>query len=158
MALRLTEQSAQGLDALEPELRAAAEAIGMSLLPRLRDLKPGMTRLDPDPGDVTLLSLAVPPEGEPDALSLAAVLAAHRAYARSRGDAEGLSVGALAIARLLVWAQRAAMLGRAPAVAWIGPEARRPEGLEGTALTATCTVAAGEGRRTARAVAVLRAR
>lgn len=156
MALRLTDRSAQGLDALDPELRAAAEALGMALLPRLRDLKPGMTRLDAGSPEATLTSLDVPPEGEPDPLSLAAVLSAHRAYVRSRGEPEGVSTGALAIARLLVWAQRAAMLGPAPRVAWIGPEARRPDGVEGVPLTATCTVSAGESRRTARAVAVLR--
>lgn len=157
MSLRLDDGSQAALDALDAELRAAAEALGLALLPQLTRLKPGMSRPQDGSGmDAVLESLALAPEGEPDALSLAAVLAAHRAYARSRGDADGVSSGALAIARLLVWNQRAAMLGTAPRVAWIGPEARRPENVEGVALTATCVLRTGETRRTARAVAVVR--
>lgn len=157
MGLRPDDRSRAGLDALERELRAAAEAVGLSLLPQLTSLKPGMSRLEGTPApEAVLTSLDLPPEGEPDPVTLAAVLAAHRAYVRSRGDAEGVSTGALALARLLVWAQRAAMLGRRPTVAWIGPEARRPEGIEGMSLTATCVIEVGGSRRTARAVAVLR--
>lgn len=157
MSLRLDHSSQAALDALDAELRAAAEALGFALLPQLTRLKPGMSRRDADAdGEPVLESLALAPEGEPDPLSLAAVVAAHRAYARSRGDADGVSAGALAIARLLVWNQRAAMLGRAPKVAWIGPEARRPENVEGVALTASCVLRTGDTRRTARAVAVVR--
>ncbi|HWH15089.1 MAG TPA: hypothetical protein VNT51_10110 [Miltoncostaeaceae bacterium] len=113
-----------------------------------------MTRVEA--GDPLLASLALPPEGEPDPVSLAAVLAAHRGYVRGRGTPDGVSLGALAIARLLAWAQRATMLGRAPQVAWVGPEARRPADVPGVALIATATVEAGGARRSARAVALVR--
>lgn len=157
MALRLTEQSARGLEALEPELRAAAEAMGLALLPRLQQLRPGMSAITAGDVDAELSTLAIPQEGEPDPLSLAAVVAAHRAYVRARGAPDGVSTGALAIARLLVWTQRAALLGRPTTLAWIGPEARRPAGVDGVAITATCTVRAGDTARTARAVALVRA-
>jgi hypothetical protein len=147
------------VDALDPELRAGAEAIGMSLAPQLGRLRPGLSKGAAEAApDVLLVSLTLGPEEGPDPLSMAAVQAAHRAYVRGRGAPDGASLGALALARLLVWAQRAAILGRPPRIAWIGPEARRPEGVAGTAITAACTAEVDGARRSARAVAVVTAR
>jgi len=154
MGLRLTPEAASRLEALEPELRGAAEAIGLSLATQLDRLRPGLTPREPGE-DAVLTSLTLEPEGEADDLSLAACVAAHRAYLRGRGEPEGVSAGALALARLLVWGQRAAMLGPAPRIAWIGPEARRPEGTAGLAVTAECAIEIGGARRRARAVAVV---
>lgn len=154
MALRLPAGWSAALTALEPEVRSAADAMGMALAPAVDRLRPGMTRLDdPEP---LLEGLPLGPEAEPDPVSLAGVLALHSAYVRRRGAADGVSLGALAIGRLLVWTQRAALLGPAPHVAWIGPEARRPPGVEGTAIPATATVSAAGARRSARAVALVR--
>ena len=92
----------------------------MGLRDQLARLAPGA---DPRRGgrrgepDALLVELDLDHEGAPDALCLAACLAAHRAYVAARGRPEGVSAGALALARLLVWAQRAAMLGPAPRIA-----------------------------------------
>jgi len=153
MGLRLQPEAVSALARLDPELRAAAEAIGRSVATQLGRLKPGTTAA---PQGAVLTSVAMAPEGEPDLVSLAAIAAAHHAYVRGRGDAEAVSTGALALARLLVWGQRAAMLGPAPRITWIGPEPRRPEGTDGVALTAECVIEIPGGtRRRARAVALL---
>jgi hypothetical protein len=166
VGLRLPEAERAAVDALEPDLRAAAEAIGGSLRGRLTTLRPGLLRppaggagpgeAGAGPPDALLDALELDREGLPDALSLAACLAAHRAYVAARGEAEGVSIGALALARLLVWASRAALLGPAPRVAWIGPAPRQPEAQPGQfALGARCAVTV-EGRvREARAVALV---
>jgi hypothetical protein len=156
MGLRLSPEDASALEGLEPELRAAAEAIGLSLGTQLGRLRPGLSKGAAGAApDVLLVSLTLGPEDRPDAVSLAAVAAAHRAYLRARGAPDGASLGALALARLLVWAQRAAMLGTTPRIAWIGPEPRRPEGVPGTAVTAACTAEVDGARRAARAVAIV---
>ncbi len=152
MGLRLTDAHSELLDALEPELRPAAEALGVALGPQLTRLAPAMTRPRADGGDdagALLVSLELDREGEPDGLSLTACLAAHRAYVSGRGQPEGASAGALALARLLIWAQRAAMLGPAPRIEWIGPAPRRPEGSDDRlSLAARCRIeVAGEVRR-----------
>lgn len=159
MALRLDDARTELVGALEPELRAAAEAIGMGLRAELGRLAPGLTRpsgaVDED-APATLLSLDLDHEGEPDALSLVACVAAHRAYVIARGAPEGVSAGALALARLLVWSQRAALLGPAPAMAWIGPAARRPDDTGGNlVLAARCALDMRGATRRAEAVALI---
>ena len=81
MPLRLSEAQAELVGALEPDLRIAAEAIGFGLRDQLTRLAPGLTR--PPEGaqaDAVLVDLDLDHDGAPDALSLAAVMAAHRSY------------------------------------------------------------------------------
>ena len=156
--LRLPEGVQDGLDALEPDLRSAARAIGAGLRAELTRMRPALSRTDDgaDP-DAELVSLDLEHEGGADALSLSACLAAHRAYVTERGHPEGVSLGALAIARLLVWGTRASMLGPAPKVTWIGPPGRRPDLREDElSLAATAVVRIGEAERRAGAVAVVK--
>lgn len=130
----------------------------MGLREQLVRLAPGLTRAGDDGADPSalLVSLDLDHEGAPDALSLAACVAAHRAYVTARGRPEGVSAGALAIARLLVWAQRAALLGPAPRIGWIGPAARRPEGdTESLALGARCALEVDGATRRAEALALV---
>ncbi len=159
MGLRLTDAHSERIGALEPELRSAAEALGVALGPQLTRLAPGLTRPreGDDPGaDALLTALDLDHEGEPDALSLAACVAAHRAYVAGRNQAAAASAGALALARLLVWAQRAAMLGPAPRIEWIGPAPKRPEGMDDRiALAARCTLELGGAARRAEAVCLI---
>lgn len=158
MPLRLSEAHQGLVGAVEPELRAAAEALGAGLGGELTRLAPGLTRpRDGEPGDgvATLVALDLDHEGPPDGLTLAAVLAAHRGYVAARGQADGVSAGALAIARLLVWAQRAAMLGAAPRVEWIGPSARRPDPGRRLVLAARCALELNGATRRAEAVALI---
>lgn len=161
MALRLPEAQAKLVGALDPDLRLAAEAIGAGLRDQLTRLAPGLTRPGGE-GDETaeavLVDLHLEHDGEPDAVSLAAVMAAHRSYVAARGRPEAVSAGALALARLLVWAQRAALLGPPPRVVWVGPAARRPEDAEGRiALSARSAVEMAGTTRRAEAVALIEA-
>jgi hypothetical protein len=157
--LRLSEAQAEQVGALEPDLRMAAEAIGFGLRDQLTRLAPGLTR--PPEGaqaDAVLVDLDLDHDGAPDALSLAAVMAAHRSYVAARGQPEGVIAGALALGRLLVWAQRAALLGPAPKVVWVGPATRRPEDEEGRlALSARSAVTMAGTTRRAEAVALIEA-
>jgi hypothetical protein len=157
--LRLSEAQAEQVGALEPDLRIAAEAIGVALRDQLTKLAPGLTR--PPEGaeaDAVLVDLHLDHDGAPDALSLAAVMAAHRSYVAARGQPDGVSAGAPALGRLLVWAQRAAMLGPAPKVVWVGPAARRPDDQEGRlALSARSAVTMAGATRRAEAVAPIEA-
>ena len=158
MGLRLTDAHSEGIAALEPGLRSAAEALGAALRPQLARLAPGLTRPREGGagGDALLAALDLDREGEPDALSLAACVAAHRAYVAGRGQADGVSAGALALARLLVWAQRAAMLGPAPEIRWIGPAPRRPDGADDAlALGARCSLEMDGATRRAEALALI---
>ncbi|HSJ73815.1 MAG TPA: hypothetical protein VK904_05810 [Miltoncostaeaceae bacterium] len=159
MALRLPEAQAELVGALEPDLRMAAEAIGFGLRDQLTRLAPGLTR--PPEGaeaDAVLVDLDLDHDGAPDALSLAAVMAAHRSYVAARGQPEGVSAGALALGRLLVWAQRAALLGPAPKLVWVGPATRRPEDEAGRlALSARSAVTMAGTTRRAEAVALIAA-
>jgi hypothetical protein len=83
-------------------------------------------------------------------------VAAHQAYVGARQAPGGVSLGALAITRLLVWSARAAMLGPAPKVVWIGPPGRAPELAEGQVkLGAHCRAAVDGATRQASAVAIL---
>jgi hypothetical protein len=157
VGLHLPEEQRAAIDGLEAELRVAAEALGAGLRGQLVTLRPGLVAAEGDePASGTLVALDLEREGAPDALSLAACLAAHRAYVAARGQADGLSLGALALGRLLVWAQRAALLGPAPKVAWLGPPNRRPEPRPGQfALEARCVARVGDRDREARAVALV---
>jgi hypothetical protein len=159
VALRLSEAQAELVGTLEPDLRIAAEALGFGLRDQLTRLAPGLTR-PPEGGDTgadaVLVDLDLDHDGAPDALSLVAVLAAHRSYVAARGQPEAVSAGALALGRLLVWAQRAALLGPAPKVVWVGPATRRPEGGEGRlALSARSAVEIAGTTRRAEAVALI---
>ena len=158
MGLRLRDDHSELLGTVEPELRVAAEAFGMGLRAELIRLAPALTRPSggaPEGAGATLAQLDLDHEGAPDALSLAACVAAHRAYAIARGDPEAVSAGALALARLLVWAQRAAMLGTAPRIEWIGPAPRRPEPEGRLALGARCALEMHGATRRAEAVALI---
>lgn len=152
MAVHLSEAQRAAIAALEPDLRTAAEAIGIGTVAQLASLAPGLTAVG---GPATLTQVSLDPEGEPDPLSLAAIVAAHDGYVRHRGTREGVSTGALAIARLLVWASRAAVIGPTPTIAWIGPETRAPADTPGTRLRATATVTTSERTHTARAVVII---
>lgn len=161
MALRLAEAQAELVAALEPDLRVAAEALGFGLRDQLTRLAPGLTRAGDDgqdDPDAVLVVLDLDHDGPPDALSLAAVMAAHRAYVSARGRPGAVSTGALALGRLLVWAQRAALLGPPPRMVWVGPAARRPEDGEGhVALSARSAVEISGTTRRAEALALLEA-
>lgn len=157
MPLRLNEELQSGLDGLPMELRAAGEAIGLGLKAQLTSLKPALTRFD-DAGDTELMELHLDHEGPPDAVSLSACLAAHRGYVGARGDEDAVSAGALAICRLLVWAQRATVLGAAPKLVWIGPEPRCPDTASRQhRLSARCSLRSGDTVRRASAAAVIEA-
>lgn len=160
MALRLPEAQAEQVGSLEPELRMAAEAIGLGLREQLTRLAPGLTKppegRDDAATEAVLVDLDLDHDGAPDAVSLVAIVAAHRSYVSARGRPEGVSAGALALGRILVWAQRAALLGPAPRVVWVGPAARRPADSEGRlALSARCAVEIDGTTRRAEAVALI---
>jgi hypothetical protein len=159
MGLRISDAHAELVGGLDPELRMAAEAIGLGLREQLVKLAPGLTRSEGDAeAEATLVEIDLDHEGPPDAVSLAACVAAHRAYVAARSRPEGVSAGALALARLLVWAQRAALLGPPPRVEWLGPAPRAPEAGEGrVALGARCVLEVAGRRRRAEAVALIAA-
>lgn len=130
--------------------------IGAGIASRLVELAPGMTSRGDGDGS-QLESLALDREEHPDAASLTACLHAHAAYVRHRRADDGLSVGALALARLLVWANRAAMIGAPPELVWLGPATRAPDPAVGQhAIEAVCRVSLGDVTREARAVALAR--
>lgn len=159
MGLTLSGPHSELAAAVEPELRVAAEAIGAALRDQLVRLAPGLTRPSggaPGPVEATLVALDLDHEGGPDGLSLVACVAAHRAYLAARKQPEGVSAGALALARLLVWGQRAAMLGPAPRIAWLGPAPRAPRPEPGqVTLAARCALSVSGSTRRAEAVAVI---
>jgi hypothetical protein len=160
VGLHLPEEQRAAVDALDAELRVAAEALGAGLRAQLMELRPGLMAGEGDaaPPEAALVTLDLEREGAPDPLSLAACLAAHRAYVAARDRPDGVSLGALALVRLLVWAQRAALLGPAPKIGWLGPPARRPEVEPGQfALEARCVAQVGDRTREARAVALISA-
>lgn len=156
MPLVLSQELDGRLRLVDDELRPAAEAVGLAALPHLERLRPRL--LDLAPGvEAVLEELDLEREGGPDPLSLAGCVAAHGAYARRRGRPDAISPGALALARILVWGERAAMLGRAPRIRWIGPPGRAPEAApEDVRVSATCRIAIGEGSRRAAALAFAR--
>jgi len=160
MSLGVTEGDARSIDALDAEVRVTAEALGASLAGRLVELAPGLTRDGDDMSpSAELVALSLDRENAPDPVSLAACLSAHRAYVARRGNADGVSLGALALARLLVWATRAAMIGPAPEVVWLGPGARRPAAEpDQYIIVARARAAVPGGRREAVAEALVRER
>jgi hypothetical protein len=159
MPLTLSPEYAALLEGVDSELRPGVEAIGVAVGARIAELAPSLARGGQDAGGEptgVLSTLDLEYEDAPDALSLAACLAAHRGYVVTRGRPQGLSTGALAIARLLVWAQRAALLGTAPSIAWIGPAPRLPDPKEGQiVLRASAAVQLGSGTRRAHAAALI---
>lgn len=160
MPLSLAPAHAAAVDGVELELRLGAEAIGTGLLPELARLSPALAPAGDDGAEpeAVLERLDLDHEGAPDGLSLAACVAAHRAYVSRRGRPGALSTGALALARLLVWAHRAALLGSPPSMAWIGPAPRLPEAAAGqVVLRARAAVAAGGATRRAEAAALIAA-
>jgi hypothetical protein len=160
VALELPPEVQAGLDALEPDLRAAAASIGLAVQAELVTRKPALLRTEGGSGAprVVLVSLDLERDGDADLVSLAACLAAHGGYVRSRGDAHGVSLGALALSRLLVWSTRAALLGPAPRLVWIGPPARCPElGSGQISLTATAAATVDDVARRAQATGVFSA-
>ena len=110
MPLTLSEDQARQVEQLDLELRLGAEAIGASLAPRIAELTPALAPADGGEPEALLAELDLDHEGAPDALSLVACIAAHRGYVTGRRRPSGVSAGGLAIARLLVWAHRAALL------------------------------------------------
>lgn len=157
MALELAPELQRGLAALEPDLRSGAAAIGLAVQAELVRRKPALTRREEgaSPPVAVLTALDLDREGAPEAVSLAACIAAHSGYVASRGDREAVSLGGLALARLLVWSTRAAMLGPAPKLVWIGPPARRPELQTGqVALGATAVATIDGTERRAGAVGI----
>lgn len=155
MGLRLSDAQSATLAGLSPELRVAAEALGSGLSAQLIELGPSLTRTLGDDAMLDRLAI-VDREPEPDGLSLAACVSAHRAYLARRGETEGLSAGALAIARLLIWAARAAMIGPAPQVAWIGPAPRCPDPTGGQhRIDSECRLTGGDRSAQARAAALV---
>ncbi|MFP5450432.1 MAG: hypothetical protein ACLGG9_01640 [Thermoleophilia bacterium] len=158
MPLTLSEDQARAVAQLDIELRLGAEAIGTSLAPRIAELAPALAPAEGGEPEALLAELDLDHEGGPDALSLAACIAAHRAYVAGRGRPSAVSAGGLAIARLLAWAHRAALLGAAPSVTWIGPAARLPEPGPGqVVLRARSAVRVGQSTRRAEAAALLTA-
>jgi hypothetical protein len=156
MALRLPPELQAALDALESDVRLGAGAIGTGIRAQLLRLRPALVRAEQGEADVELRSLDLEREGPPDPVSLAACLAAHRAYVSGRGHPDGVSLGALALARILVWAARASLLGPAPRIAWIGPPGRRPApDAHQVEVAATAVGAIGGVERRARAVALV---
>jgi hypothetical protein len=157
VALELAPELQRGLGALEPDLRSGAAAIGLAVQAELSRRKPALTRRDEGATSpvAVLTSLDLDHEGAPDPVSLAACMAAHNGYVASRGDGAGVSLGGLALARLLVWSARAAMLGPAPKLVWIGPPSRRPDLQAGQVpLTATAVATVDGVERRAGALAI----
>lgn len=142
---------------LDPELATAARGIGVAVAMRLRDLAPALrpaTGAGTEP-DLVIDEVGLDPRDPLDPLTLIACIEAHDAYVRARGRPGAASPGALALARVLVWAARAEVLGRAPVIAWIGPPARRPDGVAGHAVTASVRLSGPDGAVRAAAMAVV---
>jgi hypothetical protein len=151
--------STPGTDAaLDPDLARAAGGIGAAVAVRLRELAPALRAVAPAGGEPTLAleSLTLEPDDPLDDVTLAACVNAHDAYVAARGRPAAVSPGALALARILTWAARAEMLGRAPDVRWIGPPSRRPEAAAGHAVAARVLLRDADGTAVrAAAVAVV---
>lgn len=142
---------------LDPDLAAGSQAIGMAVSARLRELAPALRPATEGGGEPRFLieELALDPADPADALTVAACISAHDGYVAARGRPGAVSPGALALARVLVWATRAEMLGARPEVRWIGPPARMPEGLQGQVVTASVVLECEGTRARAQAVVVV---
>lgn len=158
--MRLERDVQDQLDSLDPDLRAAAGAIGSAIGAELVRIRPALMRGSVDEGyepEAVILGLQLEREGVTDAVAVAAVLTAHRVYVESRGHPEGISLGALPLAHLLFWASRASVLGPTPRIDWIGPVAQRPEPTNHQFdIEAACSAEVDGQRREARAVAIVR--
>lgn len=155
MGIRLSE-GPDPAAALDPDLANAARGIGVALAARLRELAPAIRpATDTGEPDLVIEEITLDPEDPLDPLTLLACMSAHDAYVAARGRAAGASPGALALARVLAWASRAEMLGRAPRIQWLGPPARCPDGIVGTAVTARVHLTGPDGSVRAAAVAVV---
>ena len=144
--------------ALDPDLARAAGGIGAAVAVRLRELAPALRATAPAGGEPTLSleSLTLEPSDPLDDVTLAACVHAHDAYVAARGRPGAVSPGALALARILTWAARAEMLGRAPVVQWIGPPSRRPGEAAGHSIAAHVLLRDADGTAVrAAAVAVV---
>lgn len=143
--------------ALDPDLANAARGIGVAVAVRLRELAPAIRPATESGGepDLVIEEITLDPPDPLDALTLLACMSAHDAYVTARGRAAGASPGALALARVLAWASRAEMLGRAPRIQWLGPPARRPDDVQGMAVTARVRLRGPDGDVQAAAVAVV---
>lgn len=157
MGVTLAPERQGEIDALDAELRFTAEAFAVGIADRLAALGPSLRRDEGDaPPEAMLEELTLEGEGEADPLTLVICLAAHRMYVTRRGAPAGVSLGALALARILAWAARAATIGPAPRVHWIGPPSRCPEpGENQHRLAALSRARFGEDHRTAQAVALV---
>jgi hypothetical protein len=148
------------LDDLDPDLLAAAGAIGAAIGAELARIRPALVRGSTDDGyepEAVLLGLELEREGLADAVALSACLTAHRVYVESRGHPEAVSLGALPLAHLLFWASRASVLGPSPRIDWIGPASRRPEPATHQFELQAVAAAHVDGQpREARAVALVR--
>jgi hypothetical protein len=124
--------------ALDPDLAHAAGGIGAVVAIRLRELAPALRAVAPAGAEPTLAleTLTLEPDDPLDDVTLAACVHAHDAYVAARGRPGAVSPGALALARILTWAARAEMLGRAPVIRWIGPPSRRPGDAAGHSVAA----------------------
>lgn len=142
---------------LDPDLAQAARGIGVAVAMRLRELAPSLRPAADDGAepDLVIDEIQLDPDDPLDPLTLIACIEAHDAYVRARGRTGAASPGALALARVLVWAARAEMLGRAPTIAWIGPPARRPDDVAGHAVTASVRLSGPDGAVRAAAVALI---
>ena len=141
----------------DPDLAAGAQAIAFAVAARLRELAPSL-RPPADGGAEPVFDLAeltLDPDDPADPLTLAACLGAHDTYAAARGRPGAVSPGGLALARVLVWATRAEMLGAKPDVRWIGPPARMPDDIDGQVITASVVLTAGDTRARASAALVV---
>ncbi|HMM49771.1 MAG TPA: hypothetical protein PKE32_09215 [Miltoncostaeaceae bacterium] len=156
MSLSLTDRLAESVAALDQELRVGGEAIGVGVAGQIASLAPALAPAEAGEPDGVLIALDLDHEGEPDGLSLAACLAAHRAYVTGRGRPHAVSAGALALARLLVWAHRAALLGTPPTLRWIGPAPRLPAAADGQLVLRARSAVTVDGRtRRAEAAALI---
>jgi hypothetical protein len=142
---------------LDPDLRAGAQAISFAVAARLRELAPALRPADDSGVEPTFVidTLALVPDDPADAITVVACLGAHDTYATGRGRPGAVSPGALALARVLVWATRAEMLGARPDVRWIGPPARMPDAIEGQVITASVELTSGDTRARACAAMVV---
>ena len=112
MSLRVGPGLEARLQGLEPEVRSSPTTIGGIARPGARPARAGAGPFATASGDpeAVLVALELDREPEPDGLTLTACLAAHRAYVDGRRRPEGVSLGALALSRLLGWASRASLL------------------------------------------------
>lgn len=160
MSLRPGAALEDRLGELDPELRAAAGAIGAAIGAELARIRPALVRGSADDGyepDGVLLGLELEREGVADAVALSACLTAHRVYVEARGHPEAVSLGALPLAHLLFWASRASVLGPSPRIDWIGPSTRNPDPAPHQfRLEATCVAEVDGRQREARAAALVR--